>query len=107
MSFVGIWVVGVLLSEGVLVRATVPALFERLLLSLVRLTGHGGLVGLELVARENDTVDGGLNTDLELNDVSSHDVVVVFLGKLSVSEYQALYSKIDLDSASNKIAYLR
>ena len=77
MGIVGIWVVGILFSEGVLVLETVPAHFECFLLSLVGLTSHGGFVGLKLVARENNTIDWGLNTDLELNDVSSDDVVMM------------------------------
>ena len=92
----------------VLLFTALPACFECFLLALVTLTCHGGLVSLELVARENNTIDGRLHTDLKNDNVSSYDMIVmnVFLD-FSVSKYVALYSiriRLDLRLGQNKFA---
>jgi hypothetical protein len=61
----------------VLLFTTLPACLECLLFALVTLTCHGSLVSLELVARENNTIDGRLHTDLKNDNVSSNDMIVV------------------------------
>ena len=46
-----------------------------LLAALVRLSSHGSLVGLELVALEDDTVHRDKHAVLEVNDITDVQVV--------------------------------
>jgi len=61
----------------VLLIETIHTLSECFLLALVTLTCHSSLIGLELVAGENKAINWGLNTDLQLNDISGDNMVVV------------------------------
>ena len=77
----------------VLLFTTLPACLECLLFALVTLTCHGSLVSLELVARENNTIDGRLHTDLKNDNVSSNDMIVMdVFYDFTISKYVALYS---------------
>lgn len=77
VSFARVWRHGLLFSKMVLLIETIHTLSECFLLALVTLTCHSSLIGLELVAGENKAINWGLNTDLQLNDISGDNMVVV------------------------------
>ena len=61
------------------IGTALQALCESLLSTLVRLTGHSGLVGLELAGGDDDAVNGDDETVLEVDDVTAVQVVDVDL----------------------------
>lgn len=57
--------------------SALEANFEGFLSALVRLTGHGSLVGRELVALDEETIDGDDIAVLEVDDITDVQIVDV------------------------------
>lgn len=60
-----------------LLSPALEAHLEELLDALIRLSSHGSLVSLDLVARDEDTVHGDDHAILEMEDVTAVEVVSV------------------------------
>lgn len=60
-----------------LLSLALEAHLEELLDALIRLSSHGSLVSLDLVARDEDTVHGDDHAILEMEDVTAVEVVSV------------------------------